>query len=99
MYWATLSNILSGRVKWFKRQPHKLEIQRFESFGPHPINYKECIMSYKDKSNFLNNCFEWLFTEEERTPMGFIPLFFIIIIISTIVCLFIISIGRAIMWI
>ena len=53
----------------------------------------------KNKSSFLNNCCEWLFTEEERAPMGFIYLFFIIIVISTVVCLFIISVGRAIMWI
>ena len=56
-------------------------------------------MSYKDKNDFLSNCFEWLFSEKEKAPMGFIPLFFIIIIVSTIVCLFIISVGRAIMWI
>ena len=53
----------------------------------------------KYKSSFLNNCYEWLFSEEERAPIGFIPLFFIIILISTVVCLFIISVGRAVMWI
>jgi len=53
----------------------------------------------KNKSSFFNNCYEWLFTEEERAPIGYIPLFFLIIIISTIVSLFIISVGRAIMWI
>jgi len=53
----------------------------------------------KYKSSFLNNCYEWLFSEEERSPMGFILLFFIIIIISTTVCLFILSVGRAMMWI
>jgi len=56
-------------------------------------------MSYKDKSNFFNNCMEWLFTDAERAPMGFIPLFFVIILVSSIVCLFILSVGRAIMWI
>ena len=56
-------------------------------------------MSYKDESSFINNCIEWLFTKEERAPMGFIFLFFLIIIISATVCLFIISVGRAIMWI
>jgi len=47
----------------------------------------------------LNELYKWLFTEEERAPIGFIPLFFLIIVISTVVCLFIISVGRAIMWI
>jgi len=47
----------------------------------------------------LNKLYEWLFTEEERNPIGYIPLFFLIIVVSTIVCLFIISVGRAIMWI
>ena len=37
VYWAALSNIQSGRVKRFKRQPHKLEILGFDSLGPHPI--------------------------------------------------------------
>ena len=53
----------------------------------------------KYKSSFLNNCYEWLFSLEERKPIGFIPLFFMIILISTLVCLFIISVSRAIMWI
>jgi len=56
-------------------------------------------MSYKDKNSFINNCLEWLFSDEERKPMGFIPLFFVIILVSSIVCLFILSVGRAIMWI
>ncbi len=47
----------------------------------------------------LNRLYEWLFSQEEREPIGFIPLFFIIIIVSTTVCLFILSVGRAIMWI
>jgi len=53
----------------------------------------------KNKSTFLNNCYEWLFSEEERKPIGFIPLFFMIILISTVVCIFILSVSRAIMWI
>ena len=53
----------------------------------------------KSKSSFINNCYEWLFSEEERKPMGFILLFFIIIIISTVVSLFLMSVGKAIMWI
>ena len=47
----------------------------------------------------LNRLYEWLFSEEERTPIGFIPLFFMIILISTIICIFVLSVSRAIMWI
>ena len=53
----------------------------------------------KYKSSFLNNCYEWLFSEDERKPIGYIPLFFMIILISTIVCIFILSVSRAVMWI
>ena len=48
----------------------------------------------KNKSSFLNNCYEWLFSEEERRPLAFIVAFFMIVLISTIVCLFIITIDR-----
>ena len=47
----------------------------------------------------MNKLYEWLFSEEERTPIGYIPVFFMIIVISSVVCLFIISVSRAIMWI
>ena len=47
-----------------------------------------------NKSTFLNNCFEWLFTEEERRPLGFILLFFLIILISTAISLFIVAVDR-----
>ena len=47
----------------------------------------------------LDKLYKWLFSEEERAPIGFIPLFFMIILISTIVCIFILSVSRAIMWI
>jgi len=47
----------------------------------------------------MNKLYEWLFSEEERKPIGFITLFFMIILISTIVCVFILSVSRAIMWI
>ena len=91
MYWAALSNIQSGRVKWFKRQPHKLETLGFDSLGPHPITNIGVII--------MSRLYEWLFSEKEREPIGFIPLFFMIILISTIVCIFILSVSRAIMWI
>ena len=86
-------------MKRFKRQPHKLEILGFDSLGPHPITNIGVIMMDKNKSTFLNNCYEWLFSEIERKPIGFIPLFFMIILISTVVCIFILSVSRAIMWI
>ena len=35
----------------------------------------------------------WLFTEEERAPIGFIHAFIMNIVFSTIICLFILSIG------
>ena len=80
-------------MKWFKRQPHKLETLGFDSLGPHPItNIGEEIMWH-------DRFYEWLFSKEERKPIGFIPLFFMIILISTIVCIFILSVSRAIMWI
>ena len=44
----------------------------------------------KYKSSFLNNCYEWLFTVDERAPMGFIPTFFMIIVISIVTGVFII---------
>tara|TARA_R100000781_G_scaffold64121_1_gene40543 strand:- start:112 stop:297 length:186 start_codon:yes stop_codon:yes gene_type:complete len=34
----------------------------------------------------------WLFTDEERAPMGFIYLFFINILVSTVICLFVLSV-------
>ena len=47
----------------------------------------------------IDKAYKWLFSEEERSPIGYIPLFFMIVVISTAVCLFIISVSRAIMWI
>ena len=47
----------------------------------------------------IDRLYEWLFSEEERAPMGFILLFFLMIIVSSVVCLFILSVSRAIMWI
>jgi hypothetical protein len=48
----------------------------------------------KYKSTFLNNCYEWLFSEDERTPIGFIIVFFMIIIISLTISLFVVAIDR-----
>ena len=47
----------------------------------------------------IDKVYKWLFSEEERAPIGYIPLFAMIVIISSVVCLFIISVSRAIMWI
>ena len=48
----------------------------------------------KHKSTFLNNCYEALFSEDERTPEGFIIVFFMIIIISLSISLFVVAIDR-----
>ena len=53
----------------------------------------------KNKSSFVNNCLEWLFSDEERKPLGFVFVFFLIVFISTVVCLFILSVSRHLMWI
>mgnify|MGYP003148512771 CR=1 FL=1 len=47
-----------------------------------------------DKSTFLNNCYEWLFSEQERRPIGFIIVFFLTIIISFTITLFIVAVDR-----
>ena len=51
----------------------------------------------KYKSSFFNNCYEWLLTEDERAPMGFIQTFFLIIIVSIAVNLIIIPIIHVLM--
>ena len=48
----------------------------------------------KNKSSFLNNCYEWLFNEEERRPIAYIVAFSIAIIISLAVTLFIVAVDR-----
>ena len=47
-----------------------------------------------NKSTFLNNCYEWLFSEQERRPIGFIIVFFLTIIISFTITLFIVAVDR-----
>ena len=42
----------------------------------------------------LEKLYCWLFNMEERKPIGFIAIFFMIIIISSAVCLLIVSIDR-----
>ena len=48
----------------------------------------------KYKSTFFNNCYEWLFSEEERKPVGFIIVFMITIIISLAISLFVVAVDR-----
>ena len=48
----------------------------------------------KNKSTFFNNCYEWLFTDEERRPIAYIVALFIGIVISAIVALFIVAVDR-----
>ena len=48
----------------------------------------------KNKSSFLNNCYEWLFSEEEKRPIAYIVAIFIAIIISVTVSLFIVAVDR-----
>ena len=51
-------------------------------------------MVNRDKNSFLNNCYEWLFSEEERRPIGYIAVFFLTILISVVVTLFIVAVDR-----
>ena len=48
----------------------------------------------KSKNSFLNNCYEWLFSEDERRPLAYIVAFFMTVLISTVVAIFIVSIDR-----
>ena len=48
----------------------------------------------KYKNSFIHNCYEWLFTDEEKRPLAYIVAFFMTVLISTVVCLFIVSIDR-----
>ena len=48
----------------------------------------------KNKSTFLNNCYEWLFSEEERQPIGYICVIFLTVLISAMVTLFIVAVDR-----
>ena len=48
----------------------------------------------KYKSSFLNNCYEWLFSKEERQPIGYIAVFLLTILISVTVALFVVAVDR-----
>ena len=51
----------------------------------------------KYKSSFLNNCYEWLFSQEERAPVGFIPMLCMMIVVSTVVGIFLMPIVSKLM--
>ena len=46
------------------------------------------------KNSFLNNCYEWLFSEEEKRPLAYIVGILIAIIISVAVSLFVVAVDR-----
>ena len=47
-----------------------------------------------NKSSFLNNCYEWLFNEEEKRPIAYIAVFSTVVIISVVISIFIVTIDR-----
>ena len=47
-----------------------------------------------NKSSFLDNCYEWLFTNEEKSPIGYIVVLSITIVIALTVSLFIVAVDR-----
>ena len=47
-----------------------------------------------NKSSFLSNCYEWLFSEEEKRPIAYIIAIFVAILISVAVSLFIVAVDR-----
>ena len=47
----------------------------------------------------LEKLYMWLFSMEERKPVSYVGVLFLIIIISTVTCLFILSVSRHLMWI
>ena len=46
------------------------------------------------KSSFLNNCYEWLFNEEEKRPIAYIVVFSMVVVMSVAITLFIVSVDR-----
>ena len=48
----------------------------------------------KNKNSFLSNCYEWLFNEEEKRPIAYIVAFFIVIVMSLAIALFIVAVDR-----
>jgi len=48
----------------------------------------------KNKSSFLSNCYEWLFSKEEQQPVAYIVVFSMIIVISVTVSIFVVAVDR-----
>ena len=48
----------------------------------------------KNKSSFLSNCYEWLFSKEEQQPVAYIIVFSMIIVISVTVSIFVVAVDR-----
>ena len=46
------------------------------------------------EDTFLNNCYDWLFSVKERAPVGFIIVFFLTIIMSLTISLFVVAVDR-----
>ena len=42
----------------------------------------------------MERLYEWLFSDEERRPIGYIAVFFMIILISTAISLFVVGMDR-----
>ena len=47
-----------------------------------------------NKSTLLNKFYEYLFSNEERRPLGYIMVFFLIIVVSTAMSLFVVAVDR-----
>jgi hypothetical protein len=48
----------------------------------------------KNKSSFLSNCYEWLFSKEEQQPVAYIVVFSMIIVISVAISIFVVAVDR-----
>ena len=46
----------------------------------------------------LRRWYEWLFSEEEREPINFVETFFLILIMSTVVSVFVVAAARHLMY-
>ena len=66
------------------------------SYQGHSLKKFTLIWRYR---KMLDKIYLWLFNSHEREPVGFIAMFFIIILVSTVVSLFMLSVSRHLMWI
>jgi hypothetical protein len=48
----------------------------------------------KQKGKAMDRIYKWLFSEEERTPIGYIAVFGMIILFSTVISLFVVAVDR-----